>query len=152
MLCIGADPGSGDSQAIGSGDSQANGSGDPQASGSGDPRAISVNDSRTNGSGDPPANGSGDPQADGSGDPPANGSGDPQADGSVDHQAIELVAMGGDGLNNGLTEDSVTCIITDETSSDWARSRFSYTLPFSSDVSALYSGVAKQSGECHMTP
>ena len=47
----------------------------------------------------------------------------------------------------GSVEESVTCVITDETSSDWARSRFSYTLPLSSDVGTLYTGVAAQAGE-----
>ena len=49
--------------------------------------------------------------------------------------------------SGGVVEESVTCVITDETSSDWARSRFSYSLPLSSDVGTLYTGVAAQAGE-----
>ena len=49
--------------------------------------------------------------------------------------------------SGGVVEESVMCVITDETSSDWARSRFSYNLPLSSDVGTLYSGVAAQAGE-----
>ena len=56
---------------------------------------------------------------------------------------IELKDMTEVILNNGIIEDCVTCVIT---STDWARSRFSYTLPFLSDVSTLYSGVVKQAG------
>lgn len=49
--------------------------------------------------------------------------------------------------NTTINEECVNCVITDETSTDWARSRFSYNLPLSSDVGLLYSGVAEQAGE-----
>ena len=62
---------------------------------------------------------------------------------SPTNQAVELVNNREGGV---VQEDSVLCIITDETSTDWSRSRFSCSLPLSSDVSELYSAVAKEAG------
>ena len=60
------------------------------------------------------------------------------------NQAVELANNREGGV---VTEDSVQCIITDETSTDWQKSRFSYSLPLSSDVGVLYSAVAKEAGQ-----
>ena len=49
--------------------------------------------------------------------------------------------------NDTVIEECVCCVITDETSTDWAKSRFSYSLPLSSDAKDLYSGVAHQAGQ-----
>lgn len=45
-----------------------------------------------------------------------------------------------------VQEECVLCVITDETTTDWQKSRFSYSLPLSSDVRELYLAVAKQAG------
>lgn len=61
---------------------------------------------------------------------------------------IELAVMnvGGEGVSSEAVEECVLCVITDETSTDWSRSRFTYSLPFSSDVKDLYTAVGTQAG------
>lgn len=71
----------------------------------------------------------------------------PAADGihSNGDGGVELAVLSGGGVG-AVVEECVLCVITDETSTDWARSRFSYSLPLSSDAKDLYTAVANQAG------
>ena len=49
-------------------------------------------------------------------------------------------------LSKAVDKPCVICVVRDETSSKWRRSRYCYSLPLSSSVADLYSTIAKEAG------
>ena len=62
---------------------------------------------------------------------------------------VEMTSLAGGQVvaANAVHEPSVVCVATDETDSDWSRSRYNYTLPLSSAVTDLYSAFAKEASK-----
>jgi len=48
--------------------------------------------------------------------------------------------------NNVVNEPCVICVATDETDTNWKRSRYNYSMSCSSSVTDLYSAIAKEAG------
>lgn len=48
--------------------------------------------------------------------------------------------------NNVVNEPCVICVATDETDTNWKRSRYTYSMSCSSSVTDLYSAIAKEAG------
>ena len=46
-----------------------------------------------------------------------------------------------------VNEPGVVCVVTDETDSNWSKSRYTYSLSMSSSATDLYSAIAKETGE-----
>lgn len=71
---------------------------------------------------------------------------------------IELTTLGGqnsaeEGLkvvvhDKNVQEPSVVFVVQDTTDTNWQKSRYTYSLPWSTAVADLYSAIAKEAGVC----
>ena len=50
--------------------------------------------------------------------------------------------------SNNVQEPSVVFVVKDTTTTDWHKSRYTYSLPLSTAVTDLYSAIAKEAGMC----